>query len=180
VQIQNDQGLSPHHFPVSVIMKRQQIQHGRWSVPRWELLGVVAGEHLATEDLRKTVIHSSADGEQTLWTGFVLELYKDSAESYWYNLVGKTPSLFVICRPDEDGEMVPFTVSADYDEAGAYMEADDAVFSAQMPAEVYQWLEQYVVTNYVPREPRKRKRQKWTETEDVRHGPRPQPTKQRY
>ncbi len=161
----NDHSLSPTQFPVSVIMQRQQIQHGRWRVPRWELLGLVAGETIAAQENKKTLVRSDQSGEQYLWSGFTVQLYKDSAESYWYNLVGKHPSLFVICRPDDDGEPAPFAVSANYDEAGAYMEADDTVFSAPMPPEVYQWLERYVLEHYVPQTPRKRKRKNWVEEE---------------
>jgi hypothetical protein len=157
--------LSPDQFPVSVILRQKQIRQGRWTVSGWELVGVVAGEAVAGGKIEKTPVRTDDDEEQFLWSGFVLQLYKDSAESYWYNLVGKTPSLFVMCRPGDDDEMVPFVVSANYDEAGAYMEADDTVFSAPMPPEVYQWLERYVVANYTPQEPYKRKRKRWVEQE---------------
>lgn len=162
----NEHGFSPTQFPVSVIIQRQQIQHGRWSVPRWELVGLVAGESIAGADAKKSLIRSDEDGEQYLWSGFVVQLYKDSAESYWYNLVGKQPSLFVICRPDDDGDLVPFAVSANYDEAGAYMEADDTVLSAPMPPEVHQWLEHYVLEHYTPQQRGKRKRKNWVQEGD--------------
>ena len=166
----NENTLSPTQFPVAVIMQRQQIQHGRWAVPRWELLAVVAGA-IATQETEKTLVRSEQGREQYLWTGFRVELYKDSAESYWYNLVGKQPSLFVICRPDEDGELAPYAVSANYDEAGAHMEADDTVFSAPMPPEIFQWLERYVREHYVPQTPRKRKRKNWVQED--KDGPSP-------
>lgn len=159
-------GLTATQFPVSVILQRRPFQHGPWSLPRWELVGVVAGEAIAGEGgISRRVIRSDEHSEQYLWTGFKVELHKDSAESYWYNLVGKTPSLFVICRsdPENESELLPYAVSANHDEAGAHMEADDTVFSAPMPPEVYQWLERYVVANYVPQEPHKRKRKRWAD-----------------
>jgi hypothetical protein len=161
----SDQTLSPTRFPVSVIMKRRQIERGAWSMPQWDVVGVVAGAAVAGAEIKKTVIRSDGEGEQYLWTGFSVDLFKDSAESYWYNLVAKTPSLFVICRPDEDygNDLVPYAVSANYDEAGAHMEADDTVFSAPMPPEVYRWLEAYVMENYSPQAPYKRKRKHWLE-----------------
>lgn len=138
-------------------------------MPRWELVGVVAGEAIAGDGgISRRVIRSDEDGEQLLWTGFKLQLYKDSAESYWYNLVGKNPSLFVICRtdPEDETQLVPYAVSANYDEAGAHMEADDTVFSAPIPPEVYQWLERYVIANHAPQEPYKRKRKRWDKVGD--------------
>lgn len=155
--------FSPSRFPVSVIMERRQKRHARWSTPYWEVVGVVGGEAVSGQQRQCSEIRSTDGVRQFLWTGFVVELHKDTAESYWYNLVSKTPSLFVICRQQEQGEVIPFLVTANYDEAGAYMEADDTVFSMTMPPEVYQWLEQYVIQNYVPREKKKRKRKNWSE-----------------
>ena len=87
---------------------------------------------------------------------------RDAAESYWHTLVGRRPSLYVACRGDLDGAMKPCTVSADYDEAGAYMEADDTVFAVPIPPEVYRWLEAFVLRHYRPAPPRKRRRADWS------------------
>ncbi len=165
-----DQSLSPSRFAVSVIVERQQIQQGRWSLPRWEVVGVVASEKAAAQERERTLIRSADDREQYLWTGFAVELYKDGAESYWTNLVGKTPSLYVVCR-EEDDQMVPFLVTADCGEAGMHEETDDAVFSVPMPRDVHQWLERYVVENYVPQEKKKRKRKDWVEESIYVQGP---------
>lgn len=155
--------MQDNEFPVSVIMERERIQHRNWVVPRWRLVGVVAGQQVAEQNPGSTLVHDDDGREQLLWTGFRLRLYRDSAESYWYNLVGRQPSLFLICREDPEGDLVPFMVTANYDEAGAHMEADDQVFSAPIPAEIRDWLEQYVMNNYRPEPPKKRKRKNWTE-----------------
>lgn len=144
-------------------MEREQILHRNWRVPRWRLVGIVAGQQIAEQNPGATVVHDDNGREQLLWTGFRLRLYRDSAESYWYNLVGRQPSLFLICREDPDGDLVPFQVTANYDEAGAHMEADDQVFAAPIPAEIRDWLEQYVMNHYRPEPPKKRKRKNWTE-----------------
>lgn len=172
---QNDKQDIGDSFPVSVIMERRIVHHGQWQLPQWEVVGVVAGEHVGVAQRERSLIRSENGREQFLWTGFSVQLYRDSADSYWHNLVGKTPSLFVICQPqDDDGDLVPYIVSANYDEAGAHMEADGAVFSAPMPPEVYQWLERYVVANYAPREPQKRKRANWSKKQGTPHGNTPQ------
>jgi len=153
-------------FPISVILERRVIQRGPIPIPQWDVVGVVAGDTISTpEDERCVVIHSDSERTEILWPGFFLTLFKDSADSYWYNLTAATPSLFVICHEDDEYELAPVHVSANYDEAGAHMEADDLVFSAQMPPEVYQWLERYVLDNYVPQQPRKRKRENWANNE---------------
>lgn len=149
-------------IPVAVIMSRRMATHRGWSYPRWELEGVVAGAVTEAEPRRERV-HADDGVEELMWRGFALRLHKDSAESYWYNLVGRHPSLFVVCRENGDGELEPCLVTADHDEAGAHMEADDAVFSAPMPAEIHQRLEAYVMDHYKPEPPRKRKRENWKE-----------------
>jgi hypothetical protein len=56
-------------------------------------------------------------------------------------------------------------VTADGLEASASTEGDDKVFRAPIPPEIYLVIEKFVVENYAPRERKKRKRQKWTESE---------------
>ncbi len=155
--------MTETEFPVSVIMEHEQIQHRNWIVPRWVLVGIVAGQDIAERNPGATVVHRDEGREQLLWTGFRLRLYRDAVESYWYNLVGQNPSLFLVCRQDPAGDLVPFRVTANHDEAGAHMEADDQVFAAPIPAEIRDWLEHYVMDNYQPTPPRKRKRSNWTQ-----------------
>lgn len=164
----------PTTFPVSVIVSREPVQVSQWVSERWEVRGVVAGEGIAQAHAQKTTLRVGEAGEQTLWTGFELELFKDEAESYYLNLMGEKPSVFVICRveeaDDDEEELVPFLATLSYDEAASYMDADDAVYSVPIPPEVYLWVERYVVENYVPGENKKRKRTKWWP--DERHGAR--------
>ncbi len=134
-------------------------------MPHWGIVGIVAGDNVANSGQRCTVVREEKDRTEYLWSGFSVVLFKDSADSYWYNLTAATPSLFVICHEDDEYEMAPVLVSANYDEAGAHMEADDLVLSAPMPPEVYRWIERYVVENFQPRQPRKRKRENWKDKE---------------
>jgi len=109
----------------------------------------------------KTVINDSADSRDVLWTGFTLEFFRDGGESYWHTLVGKQQELFVVCQDDENGEFTPILVTADYDEAMAYHEADDTILSAPMPEKVYLVLERFVLENYAPTQKKRRKRKQW-------------------
>ena len=116
--------------------------------------------------IAQTRNHGAKGSEQFLWSGFRFSLYRDSAEQYWHSLIGDKPALYVVCREDEQGELSPQLVTADYDEAGAYVEADDKVFSTPPPQAIYQALESYVLAHYQPKEKKVRKRKAWKKNED--------------
>ena len=153
-------------FPLSAVMECTRSKHGPWNLPVWRLIGFVAGQAVTGDSRQRLPVHADGDQTQWLWTGLSVALFRDSAESYWYNLVGRQPSLFLICREEAPGELAPFTVTANYDEAGAHMEADDLVFSAPIPTEVHLQLEAFVMQHYRPQQPEKRKRVNWTEKSD--------------
>ena len=155
----------PTEIPVTVLLECRQARVGRWVEDQWQAIAVVAGEQVTTTESTTTLVHEDAECRRYLWTGFTLALYKDACESYWYNLMSGTPFLYVICQLDEseDGEvsLIPALVSADQQEATGHMETDDQVYSVPMPEQVHQWLERFVVENYVPEQKKKRKRQQW-------------------
>ncbi len=146
-------------FPVSVILERVPVTGNRWLSERWQAVGVVAGEHVSGAAVSCTPINTEGETPRYLWRGFQVELFKDEAESYYFNLLAQNPSIFVVCRQDEEGVVAPFLVTVSYDAAGAHMETDDIVFSVPMPPEIYLWVERYVLDHYVPEKKRKRKRQ---------------------
>ncbi len=158
-------------FSLSVIVAREEVKTSRWISDRWEVRGTVAGETLTQSHPERTMIRADENGEQYLWTGLRLELFKDDAESYYFNLMGEKPSVFVICRMDEDEEVeepMPFLTTLSYTEATSYMEVDDSVYSVPIPPEIYVWVERYVVENYVPEKKKKRKREDWSKVKN--HG----------
>jgi len=150
-------------IPVAVLLEKKIVQGKGWSVPEWSVVGVLGGEHSGTEVSKPVLVRD--DDDRYLWGGYRLNLYLDSCESYWHNLTGELPSLFVICTETQDGGVQPLIVTADGLEASASTEGDDKVFRAPIPPEIYLRIEQFVVDNYVPRERKKRKRQKWTESD---------------
>jgi hypothetical protein len=145
-------------------MERAQIRRGRWSVPSWRAVSVVAGEHVVSKGNGRSPIYENEDGAQYLWSGLPLLLHRDLAEEYWYNLTSDNPSLFVICHESPDGELTPFRVTADHDSATVCLESDDQVFAVSIPPEIWQYLEKFVVAHFTPKERKKRKRKNWTET----------------
>ena len=154
-------GRPAEHWPVRVLMRRSEVDRGTWSYPRWELLGVLPDPEPPAERTRR-VVHETEAELDVAWTGLSVALVRDAAESDWYNLLGREPSPFVLCRPGDDIDLEPFSVSANYDEAGAHMETDDTVFSTPLSRAFVPRLEEFVMQHYKPEEPRRRKRQDWT------------------
>lgn len=148
-------------FPVAILMTRKQLQRGKWSLPVCEAVGVVAGPQFEDATRSHAVVHSADGIEQSMWRGFRLELYRDAAENYWFNLTGAAPSLFVLCKKEGDGSLVPVAVTADHEESVSAVEHDGAAFGVPIPLEIHDALEQFVMEHFKPEEPRKRKQHKW-------------------
>ena len=156
-------------MPVTVLVECRQARSGPWIEEQWEAIAVVAGNEVGTEAAETTLVHEDSESRRYLWSGLSLEIYRDACESYWYNLMSGKPYLYVICDTDEDEDgqesLKPVLVTADQQEATGHMETDDRVYSVPMPEGVHQWLERFVVENYVPAQKKKRKRQEWKESE---------------
>lgn len=151
-------------FPVVIIMDFCEIRNSRWAKGCFEPIAVIAGEHLANDASESSPLRSEVGAsEQYLLKGFAVRLYRDDVESYYLNIMGKQPRIFVICSEDDAGRNKPFLTTASYDEASAHMEVEEYVFSVPMPAEVYRWIEKFVVEHYIPTRKKKRKRENWKE-----------------
>lgn len=152
-------------LPVAVIMGRSMVAGRGWRVPSWRVVGVVSGTDLPGRDARGRSVRRDGDEEHFLWGGFHLDLYRDASESYWVNLTGRQPSLFVLCTEDEQSTVIPRLVTADQNEACSGVEGDDRVFAAPIPPEVYQQVEAFVIAHHVPQVKHKRKRRDWSASE---------------
>lgn len=148
-------------FPVAVLVEHQAVHDNRWIDDRWVVTGVVAAGPLPDAGLHCRPIHADDDSQQYLWSGLKIELHQDDTESYYANLMSDTPGVFVICDGGQEDELKPASVTLSYGEATSYMETDLRVERVAMPAEIYRWLEQYVLANYVPEKRKKRKRDDW-------------------
>lgn len=152
-------------FPVSVVMERKDVRRGAWSVPSWRVLAVLTGERLADQPRHKTLLQSADGVNQYLCSGFRIDLYRDAAEHYWFNLTGGRPALFVLCRADESGELQPWRVTADHTETQSLVESGGVAFPAPIPPEVLEVLERFITEHFRPEPARKRRRQRWTDSE---------------
>lgn len=152
-------------FPVSILVDYTATPGNRWQAGLWQVTGVVAGgqqDHAGGPGC--TRLHpADTDNKQALWSGYSVELHKDDAESYYFNIVSDTPRIFVICTADDEAGIKPLIATLSYDEAASYMEADEIVESVAMPAALYRWVEAFVLEHYVPEKKKKRKRDNWKE-----------------
>jgi hypothetical protein len=107
------------------------------------------------------LIHQEGSVSRYLYPGFTLRLHDDERESYYYNLLSPHPQCYVVANLDDQGKPEPFLVSLSYDEAHAYLEGDDTVYTVPVPAELYRWTEAFVLDRYVPQKRTQRKRANW-------------------
>ncbi|MGA8262545.1 MAG: DUF3305 domain-containing protein [Arenicellales bacterium] len=160
--------VSEVEFPVSIVMERTEKRRDRWRFVEWSAAGVLTGDPHLSAASKRLVIHEEEGRQRIMWTGFSIRLLKDGAESYWANLMAEYPSLFIVCHRDEsDAEPEPFLVTVNYDDIIGYQEVDTDVYSLPLPPDIYQWLERYVVNNYVPEVKKKRRRTDWSESGHV-------------
>ncbi len=152
----------PDEYPVSVIMERR-CSSNPWIDEQWEAVGITAGEagSLSAAAAGRVKIHEDDQSTQYLYSGFVLRLYADECESYYHNLMTRTPRCYVVARPDEDEVPVPLLVGLSFDEAHAYLEAGDTIYAVDIPPEIYRWCEAFVLARYVPERKYKRKLKHW-------------------
>lgn len=158
-----DTEISATEFPVSVVIERRTVTGSKWATDRWSAVAVLAGSSIDSGDDLPKVLSSDAESEQFMWGGYRLQLFRDDLEGYYFNLKSEQPIVFVICDEIEDGagSIKPQLVTASPNEAAAYDEVSEYVYSVPMPPEIYVWVEHYVVENYVPTERKKRKRRNW-------------------
>jgi len=150
-------------IPVAVVLERTIDRSKKWPFPSWRIYAIVADDNIS-EDYQQVILPGGEDVHRSFHSGLKLELFKDGSEGYWYNLLSGEPFLFVVCDGEQgDMEIEPFYVTANQDEATGYLESDDIVLSAPMPADVRDLLERYVVSHYHPEIKKKRKRKDWLE-----------------
>jgi hypothetical protein len=159
-------GVPMNEIPLSVITAREPVQDNPWISERWRVLGVVAGANGGAGPIERLLLRSGPEGEQYLWTGFVLRLRPVEVESYYYNLIGDNPSVYIYCAcEDAAGEPSPRQLTIDYIDAMANSESGNSSFAVPMPPDVYRRVEQFVLDHYVPEEP-KMKRKHERESKD--------------
>jgi len=81
------------------------------------------------------------------------------------------PGCFIVAEETSDlDEMpVPYLVSLSFDEVHAYLEGDEEVYAVEIPPELYQWAEAYILTHYSAEKKVKRKLKDWKQGSQPSH-----------
>jgi len=159
----------PNSFPVSVLMESRPAK-SQWIDKTWQAVGLLS---LSTDSGSEENVKVIQQGkiEQLLYGGLKIRLFLDECESYYHNLMSPEPGCFIVARIDEEAQgdqvdvPIPFLVTLSFDEAHAYLEGDDIVYSVPIPAELYRWAEAYILENYSAEKRKKRKRKDWRKGE---------------
>lgn len=135
---------------IAVIMERYEIA-SRWVTHGWRTAGVELAD--AAGDMLETLGGSQFQHH----AGFEVVLFRDEAEGYYLNVATGVPKVFVMWRQEEgDAAPLPHSVTASYNEAARWMDAQERVDAVAMPPSMAQWLADYVAANYRP-EPKKKR-----------------------
>ncbi len=133
----------------------------RWATEQWDAVGVTVGDRGGEFG---EVVVENGEYRQTCYGGLRVSMFEDEAESYYHNLMSPNPGIFIVATVDEDdaGSVpVPRLVTLSFDEAHAYLEGGETVFTVPLCPELYRWVEAYVLQFYVPGKKRRRKRVDW-------------------
>lgn len=164
LEVQSDTGRRAV-FPVSLVLEYRCTDTSPWSGGSWQVIVALPGRHGPSRARRVVPLHKDAASRKLLCSGYEIALHRDDAESYYCNLMGVRPSLFVVCREGGGERPEPELVTASYGEAASYSETEGNVYAVTMPPEIYLWIEAYVLEHYVPEKRRKRKRDDWKKQE---------------
>ena len=162
IELEDFNNRLPDKLPVSVIMEKRPADHA-WVDFSYEAVGVVTGDHLRENQPEK--IYEQDGMERYLFSGLSMQLHVDECESYYHNLMSPQPGCYIVAGepeiPDEMPE--PYLVSLSFDEVHAYLEGDELVYAVEIPAQLYQWTEAFILTHYVATKKIKRKLKNWKE-----------------
>jgi hypothetical protein len=154
----------PDSLAIAVIMEKRPSSHP-WADFSYDAIGVVVCDK--PEQASVSSIYHDDEREHFLVTGLTLRLHVDQCESYYHNLMSPEPGCFIVAnQPDSNAEMpLPYLVSLSFDEAHAYLEGDEQIYSVKIPEVLYQWVEAYVLSHYVAIKKTKRKLKDWHASE---------------
>ena len=152
------QKLARHErMPVGVIVERRPAANP-WGDFVWRAVAIVPG---AAPTALWTVTHEDAGTTQFFAGNFELELHPRETFMYRENLLGHSPSAYVVLHPDPTAEphgvAVRF-VTVSPGDAEAYMDGAYTVDPVSLPDVIEAWLEDYVAQFHVDEAFRKRKR----------------------
>jgi hypothetical protein len=162
IELEDFDSKLPDKLPISVIMEKRPSDHA-WVDFTYKAIGVVTSDQLRESETKK--VYQQGGVEQYLFSGLSLQLHVDECESYYHNLMSPQPGCYIVAGATETLEEMPepYLVSLSFDEAHAYLEGDELVYSVEIPPPLYRWVEAFILTHYVATKKTKRKLKNWKE-----------------
>jgi hypothetical protein len=158
----------PPSFSVTLILQQSPTENP-WTDHVWEAVGILAMQNNENSDTQEMeLIQQQAGVKRYRYRGFSLRLHVDECESYYHNLMAPNPRCYVVVSVDDNGTPQPKLLTLSFDEAHAYLEGDENLYTVPIPAEIYQWTEAYVLAHYIPQKRTKRQRQDWRQPFEAR------------
>lgn len=153
----------PESFPISVMLESSPAK-SEWIDKVWKAIAVLVGNHVANNNSGNSpqLIKDDQNTQHYICGGLNITLFKDECESYYFNLMSETPRCYVVAHVEDiEDAPDPFLISMSFDEAHSYLEGEDEIYAVDVPAELYQWTEAFVLHHYAPEKKLKRKRTDW-------------------
>jgi hypothetical protein len=156
-------------MPVGVILERRTASNP-WDDFVWRAVAIVPG---AATTPAWSVVREAAETTQFFAGTFALELHPKETMLYRENLMGRTPSAYVVLVRDPAADphgIVVRHVTVSPGDAEAYMDAESAVEAVPLPEIVQAWLHDYVAAFHVEEVFRKRKRKPFDPRKGIGRG----------
>ena len=140
----------------AVLMERRKAP-SQWEQWGFRIADVVVDDGQFGQDPR--VLRDDGHSALVVHPQLPVTLFRDEAEGYYLNLTSGHPVWFVMWRVDENdpSRAWPEIVTLSYNEAGRFLDAQERVDNAPLPAHIRDWLQAFTDENYKP-EPKKRRR----------------------
>jgi len=160
IELEDFNQALPNKMPIAVVMEKTPSDNP-WIDFTYKAVGVVSSSEQANAAVQ--LIHENNGIERYLVSGLGLQLHIDECESYYHNLMSPQPGCYIVAGEVEDpNEMpMPYLVSLSFDEVHAYLEGDEIVYAVEIPPELYQWSEAFILQHYVSAKKTKRKLKDW-------------------
>ena len=115
----------------------------------WNAVGITVGRH--AESAEAQLVRDEAGTPVTWSAGLEWRFIPMNARATTTTSSATTRAPIVLAHAADDNDQPrPFKVSMSFDEAHAYLEGDDQVYTVDVPPELYRWTEAYVIANYFP------------------------------
>ena len=127
-------------------MERRAIANNRWQTEQWE------AREIALEAAPAGAQRVLADDQaltRIIFPGYRIRLHRDEAEGYMLNITSPQPKVFVLWRMHDDVAQ-PERVTVSYHEGARWMDSDERVDGAPLPAELVPWIREFATLHYQP------------------------------